>query len=119
MIHKIYLGSSRGRGGGGGGWSLSSFSPVCDNISLIAPTLESIADVSTGMKITFELLLRVMSRKLSMYRTVIRYCTRIPTGNRLRDSSQLPPIQPRHYASAPAPHLQPQVSPTAFHLLHA
>jgi hypothetical protein len=33
---------------------------------LIAPTLESIDEASTGMKITFELLLRVMSRKLSM-----------------------------------------------------
>jgi hypothetical protein len=33
---------------------------------LIAPTLDSIDDASTGMKITFELLLRVMSRKLSI-----------------------------------------------------
>ena len=59
-----YLGNSRGLGGMGG--SLSSFSPVCDNTSLIAPTLDSIAEVSTGIKITFELLVRVMSRRLSM-----------------------------------------------------
>jgi hypothetical protein len=60
-----YLGNSLGRAGGSGG-ALSSFSPVCDSTSLIAPTLESIAEVSTGMKITFELLVRVMSRKLSI-----------------------------------------------------
>ena len=54
--------------GGGGGFCESSgpFKPVSDNISLIVPTLESMLAVSTGMKITFALLLLVMSRKLSM-----------------------------------------------------
>jgi hypothetical protein len=55
---------------GGGGFFESSDDddvfPVASNISLIVPTAESIVDVSTGMKITFALLLLVMSRKLSM-----------------------------------------------------
>src|SRR6185503_13042409 len=78
-VERFYRGNSRGRGGVVG-WSLSSFSPVCDKISFIAPTLESIAEVSTGMKITFELLDRVMSRKLSMYRVVIKYWPGSPPG---------------------------------------
>jgi hypothetical protein len=32
----------------------------------MAPTLDNIAEVSTGMKMTLELLDRVMSRRLSM-----------------------------------------------------
>ena len=40
--------------------------PVSANISLIVPTLESMLAVSTGMKITFALLLLVISRRLSM-----------------------------------------------------
>ena len=67
-----YRGNSRGLGGGSGGFSFSSVSPVCDNTSFIVPILDSIAEVSTGMKITFELFVRVMSRKLSMYRIVIK-----------------------------------------------
>src|SRR5437899_334353 len=53
---------------GGGGFCESSglFAPVSENISLIEPTAESMLDVSTGMKITFALLLLVMSRRLSM-----------------------------------------------------
>jgi len=54
---------------GGGGFFESSDEdvlPVSVNISLIVPTLESIVAVSTGMKITFALLLLVMSRKLSI-----------------------------------------------------
>ena len=50
----------------GGGWSFESSEdvlPVSANISLMVPTLESIVEVSTGMKITFALLLFVMSRK--------------------------------------------------------
>src|SRR5688572_20261170 len=54
------------RGGGGFCESSGPFKPVSDNISLIVPTLESMLAVSTGMKITFALLLLVMSRKLSM-----------------------------------------------------
>src|ERR1051325_11046983 len=59
--------NSLGRGGVGaeGGCSPESV-PLCDNTSLIAPILDNIADVSTGMKITFELFVRVMSRRLSM-----------------------------------------------------
>ena len=54
---------------GGGGFLESSEEdvlPVSENISLIVPTAESIVEVSTGMKITFALLLFVISRKLSM-----------------------------------------------------
>ena len=54
---------------GGGGFFESSDEevlPVSANISLIVPTAESIVEVSTGIKITFALLLLVMSRKLSM-----------------------------------------------------
>ena len=51
---------------GGGGGSSDDFLPVSEIISLIAPTLDSMLDVSTGMKMTFALLLLVMSRKLSM-----------------------------------------------------
>src|SRR5437879_3342123 len=54
---------------GGGGFCVSSeepFSPVSENISLMLPTAECMLDVSTGMKITFALLLLVMSRRLSM-----------------------------------------------------
>jgi hypothetical protein len=60
-----YLGNSRGFGGAGG-FDSPLFSPVCESTSFNAPTLESIAEVSTGIKITLELLVRVMSRKLSM-----------------------------------------------------
>jgi hypothetical protein len=45
---------------------LARFSPVSLNISLTAPMLDNMPDVSTGMKITFELLPRVISFKLSM-----------------------------------------------------
>src|SRR5687768_16564966 len=62
---QAYRGNSRGLGVEGG-FSSPLFSPVCDRTSLIAPRLESIAEVSTGMKITFELLVRVISRRLSM-----------------------------------------------------
>src|SRR5439155_11691724 len=75
----VYRGSSRGLGGVGGSCS-PLFSPVCERTSLIAPTLESIAEVSIGMKITFELLVRVMSRRLSIYRVVIKYCPGSPPG---------------------------------------
>jgi len=54
------------RGGGGFFESSDEVFPVSVNISLIVPTAESIVEVSTGMKITFALLLLVMSRKLSM-----------------------------------------------------
>src|SRR2546423_15720602 len=54
---------------GGGGFCESSdepFAPVSENISLIVPTAESMVEVSTGMKMTFALLLFVMSRRLSI-----------------------------------------------------
>src|SRR5688500_16583014 len=62
----LYRGNSRGRPGGGGVSLSSRDSPVCESTSLIAPTLDNIAEVSTGMKITFELFVRVMSRRLSI-----------------------------------------------------
>jgi hypothetical protein len=60
---RIYLGGNS-RGFGGGVSPLDC--PVWDITSLIAPKLDNIADVSTGMKITFELLVLVMSRRLSI-----------------------------------------------------
>gem|GEM_PF-4524958 len=60
-LRTFYLRSSRGGGGG-----VSPLSPVCDNTSFSAPMLDNMAEVSTGIKITLELLVRVMSRRLSM-----------------------------------------------------
>ena len=50
----------------GGGSSDLFVPPVSESISLIVPILESMLEVSTGIKITFELLVRVISRKLSI-----------------------------------------------------
>ena len=63
---RLQVGNWRGLGCDCLSSSDERFSPVSESISLIAPTLESMLDVSTGMKITFELLVRVMSRRDSM-----------------------------------------------------
>ncbi len=64
---KIYLFNSR-RGGlfAGGVFSFGVVSPVSAKTSFIAPMLESIADVSIGIKITFEFCVRAISRNDSM-----------------------------------------------------
>lgn len=59
-----YFPNSRGERGDCG--SFSCFSPVSENTSLNAPMVESILDVSIGIKTTFELFERDISRKLSM-----------------------------------------------------
>src|SRR5215813_13277487 len=46
--------------------------------SLNEPMLESTLLVSTGMKMTFELLERAISRSDSMYFIIIRYCAGLP-----------------------------------------
>ena len=69
----VYFFNSRGERGGFDNRG-SLFSPVSDKTSLIAPILESIVDVSIGMKMTFEFCVRVISRSDSMYLAVMRYC---------------------------------------------
>ncbi len=59
-----YLFNSRGERGGFG--RVSFFSPVSAKTSFNAPTLESNAEVSIGIKITFEFCVLVISRRDSM-----------------------------------------------------
>ena len=67
----IYFSNSLGVRGGFDNSGLVS--PAPEKTSLIAPMLDSNVDVSIGINTTFEFWLRVMSRKDSMYRDVIRY----------------------------------------------
>jgi hypothetical protein len=64
MISPGHLFNSLGDLGGVCGGS--AFSPVSEITSFIAPMLESIDDVSIGMKITFEFCVRVISRSDSI-----------------------------------------------------
>ena len=64
MMSPDYLFNSLGDRGGFCGCSF--FSPGSENTSFMAPMLESIDDVSIGMKITFEFCVRVMSRSDSI-----------------------------------------------------
>jgi hypothetical protein len=64
ILSPNYLFNSRGDRGGFG--VCSFFSPVSDIISLMAPMLESIDDVSIGIKMTLEFWVRVISRSDSI-----------------------------------------------------